>query len=80
MLYNVLKWTATVVLIIGTALNNLGMYPIGPIVSNFGTVIWVIISFIMREPSLIVVNIAMLLTGVGGLTYHYYPNLFQGLL
>ena len=76
---NLLKWSATVILIIGTALNSLGIYPLGPIISNLGGIIWTIISVRMKEPSLIVVNVVMLLTGIVGLTIHYYPDIFKEL-
>ena len=77
---NILKWTATAILIVGTAANSVGWYPEGPIISFFGGVLWTIISVRMKEPSLIVVNTVMLLIGIGGLTLHYFPYLFEGFL
>jgi hypothetical protein len=73
---NLLKWSATIILIIGTAANSLSFYPEGPIISFFGGILWTIISIRMKEPSLIVVNVVMLLIGIAGVTYKLYPNLF----
>jgi hypothetical protein len=64
-----LKWTATVILIIGTAVNSLGYYPEGPFILAVGGVIWLIVSIRWREPSLIVTNAVMTITGIAGLCY-----------
>lgn len=73
---NILKWTATVVLIVGTAVNGLGYYPLGPFILVAGGVLWTIVSIMWREPSLIVTNGVMLLTGIGALVYRLCPELF----
>ena len=67
-----LKWIATAVLIVGTAVNSLGYYPEGPMLLVLGGVFWTIVSIIWKEYSLIVVNAVMLLTGIGGLLLHYF--------
>jgi hypothetical protein len=66
-----LKWIATVILIVGTAINSLGYYPEGPLTLALGGIIWLIVSVRWREPSLIVTNGVMLATGLAGLTYRY---------
>lgn len=67
-----LKWTGTVVLILGTAINSLGYYPEGPITLAVGGVIWLIVSIRWREASLIVTNAVMLSTGLAGLAWKYF--------
>jgi len=64
-----LKWIATVTLIVGTAVNSLGYYPLGPIILAVGGLIWLVVSIIWREPSLIVTNAVMSITGIAGLCW-----------
>lgn len=67
-----LKWIATVILIIGTAVNSLGYYPAGPLILALGGVIWLAVSIMWREASLIVTNSVMTLTGLAGLCYTWF--------
>lgn len=67
-----LKWVATAILIVGTAVNSLGYYPAGPIILAIGGILWLIVSIRWREPSLIVVNSVMTATGVAGLVAKYF--------
>ena len=69
MIDNILKWSATVVLIIGTAVNNLGYQPAGPLLLLAGGSIWLVVSIRWKEPALIATNAVMTLTGVGALVY-----------
>jgi hypothetical protein len=64
-----IKWLATAILIVGTAINSMGYYPLGPIVLAVGGVLWLAISIYWREPSLIVTNAVMTVTGLAGLAY-----------
>jgi len=66
---NILKWIATVILIVGTAVNGLGYYPAGPIILAVGGFVWLSVSIMWKEPALIVTNVVMTLTGVGTLVY-----------
>lgn len=68
---HLLKWTATVLLIVGTAINNLGFQPAGPLTLLLGGVVWLIVSIRWREPALIVTNLMMVMTGAGTLLYRY---------
>lgn len=67
-----LKWTATVLLIVGTGVNSLGIYPLGPLILAGGGVLWTIVSIRWREPALITTNVVMLLTGLAGLGWVYF--------
>ena len=64
-----LKWTATVILIIGTGINALGFYPAGPVILVIGSFIWLIVSCMWNEPSLIVTNLVLCVVGAAGLLY-----------
>jgi hypothetical protein len=64
----VLKWIATVLLIVGTAVNSLGYYPAGPMILGVGGLFWTIVSFMWKEPSLIVTNSVLTAVTIIGLT------------
>jgi hypothetical protein len=66
------KWLATVILIVGTAVNSLGYYPLGPIILIVGGFVWLAVSIAWREPSLILTNAVMSLTGLAGVLYKLY--------
>jgi hypothetical protein len=62
-----LKWAGTAILIAGTAVNSVGFYPAGPLILSLGGAVWLAVSIMWREPSLIVTNAVMLSTGLIGL-------------
>lgn len=64
-----LKWTATVVLILGTGVNALGYYPLGPSILVLGSFLWLIVSCMWNEPALIVTNLVLCCVGIAGLLY-----------
>ena len=66
-----LEWIATIILILGTAVNSLGYYPHGPILLCLGGFIWFIVACRWGKLSLMVVNGVMLLTGITGLVYKW---------
>ena len=67
-----LKWIATVILIIGSGINSLGIYPLGPIVIIAGSFIWLIVSIMWKEPALIITNGVLVVVSTGALLYHIY--------
>lgn len=69
---DILKWIATGLLIIGTAINSAGFYPSGPFVLIAGGLVWLVVSIRWKEPSLIVTNAVLTLVAVAGLTYAYF--------
>ncbi len=71
-----LKWLATAILIVGTAINSLGYYPLGPIVLSLGGIVWLVVAVRWREPSLIVVNATMTATALLGLCVNLCKNIF----
>lgn len=62
-----LKWLATFTLIVGSFVNALGVYPLGPIVLIVGGLMWLTVSIMWEEKSLIVTNGVMVSAGVIGL-------------
>jgi hypothetical protein len=67
-----LKWTATAILIVGTATNSLGIYPLGALILILGALLWLIVSIIWREIALIVTNTVLVSVAAGGLIYTYW--------
>lgn len=68
---SLLKWTATLTLVVGTAVNSLGYYPMGPIILAIGGIIWLIVSIMWKEPALVVTNGVLVLVGLAGLVLKY---------
>ena len=65
----ILKWIATITLIIGTFINAgyPHLYPIGPAVLALGGAIWLIVSFMWKEPAWIITNGVLTLVGISGI-------------
>jgi len=68
---NILKWSGTSLLVIGTGVNSLGYYPQGPILLVIGGLAWLTVSILWKEPALIVTNSVLALVGIGGLFINY---------
>jgi len=62
-----LKWIATVITIVGAVCTSINMYPLGPALLNLGAFVWLIVSIMWREWSLIVINATLLLIYTVGL-------------
>ena len=69
----VLKWIATSILIVGCFVNSAfpDLYPAGPILLAIGGIVWLIVSCMWREWSLIVTNGVMTAVGLIGLAFFY---------
>jgi hypothetical protein len=65
----ILKWTATAILIVGTAVNGLGMYPEGPALLVLGGFIWLIVAVRIKDAPLIVTNLVMATVGLAAIIY-----------
>ena len=70
----ILKWTATAILILGTAVNSLGYYPLGPIILVVGGIVWLVVAIMWKEPALIITNAVMSAVGAGGLLINYLTS------
>ena len=73
----IMQWSATTILIIGTLINSLGFYPIGPILLTIGGIIWFIVAVRWRVVSLMVNNGVIVLMSLIGFIYHYYSALIS---
>lgn len=59
-----MKWCATVILILGTAVNGLGHYPLGPLLLVLGGLVWLAVAVRVRDLPLIVTNLVMSVVGL----------------
>ena len=64
-----LKWTATAILILGTAVNGLGYDPLGPLLLVLGGAIWLAVAIRVRDTPLIVTNLVMSLVGLAAVVF-----------
>jgi hypothetical protein len=60
-LNSIIKWTATVITIIGALAVANSWDPLNIYLFNIGSILWVWWAVRIKEPSIIVVNVAMLL-------------------
>jgi hypothetical protein len=65
----ILKWTATAILIVGTGVNGLGIYPLGPALLVLGGFIWLIVAVRIKDAPLIVTNLVMSTVGLAAIIY-----------
>ena len=68
---DIIKWSGTTVLIIGTGINGLNIYPMGAMILTVGGWIWLTAAIRARDMPLIVTNVVMSLTGLAGIIYNY---------
>ena len=66
---SLIKWSATLVLIAGSFVNSMQIYPQGPWILVFGGFLWLISALRMRDRALIVTNAVMVFAGAGPLIY-----------
>ena len=64
----ILKWIGTSILVIGTGVNSLGIYPLGPLLLGVGGLVWMTVGIMWKETSLIVTNLVLSLVTFIGLT------------
>lgn len=63
------KWLATIILILGTAVNGLGYYPEGPLILVLGGVIRLAVAVRVRDYPLIVTNLVMSAVGLAAVVW-----------
>ena len=63
------KWLATLVLIVGTAVNGLGYYPLGPSILVVGGFMWLFVAIRVRDWPLIITNLVMSTVGLAAILY-----------
>lgn len=69
-----LKWLGTWVLIAGTAVNGLNIYPLGVLMLALGGLLWLAAAVILKDRPLIVTNLVMTVTGLAGVVYNLFIN------
>ena len=70
-----IKWFASIVLIIGAATTAMDMYPYNMYFQFTGITGWLIVGWIWKDWSLIVVNIVgSLILLIGIIHYHFYTD------
>lgn len=70
--FQTVKWLATLVLIVGSFVNSMGWYPMGPFILVSGGCLWLWVSIKMRDKPLIVTNAVMILAGGLPLLWYYF--------
>jgi len=65
----ILKWMATAILIVGTGVNGLGIYPLGPALLVLGGFIWLAVAIRIKDAPLIVTNLVMSVVGLAAIVY-----------
>lgn len=71
---NKVKWLATIILIVGTAVNGLGFYPAGPLILVLGGVIWLGVAIKLQDWPLITTNLVMSFVGLAAVAWSLYAN------
>jgi hypothetical protein len=66
----VLSWTATAILIAGSAVNGLGHYPAGPLMLSLGGVLWFGVAMMRRDWPLMITNFIMSFIAVAMVIYN----------
>lgn len=63
----IIKWSATFLTILGAIFTSMDMYPWNVVAFNLGSLLWVWFAVLIKEKSLIVVNVGLLSVYVVGL-------------
>lgn len=66
MIDNFLKWTATVLILIGAVLTSFAIDPANIYFMNVGTLVWLIWALRIKDKALIVVNAGLLIIYIIG--------------
>ena len=70
-----LEWLATLIIIVGAIFTSTNVYPLGPILLNLGSLVWLIVSIMWRKWSLIVINGTLLcIYSIGLIAQFLYPT------
>lgn len=62
-----LKWSATAIVCAGALAASLNIYPLGALLLNLGSLLWLVVGVMWRERSLIAVNAVVLVIYTVGL-------------
>jgi hypothetical protein len=70
-LVDAIKWTATAILVAGSVMNGMNMYPWAQLVLVSGGIFWFVAACITRDWPLMVTNGIMNLAVIAGLLYNF---------
>jgi len=68
-LAEILKWIATSIVLFGSILISVNIYPLGPIIGNVGTAIFIVWAILIQDKAMICVNTGLFLIYGSGLIY-----------
>jgi hypothetical protein len=69
---SIFKWVATVILVMGSVMNGMNLYPWAQITLMIGGVCWFIVAYMWRDYALMATNGIMNLAVLGGLLYNFF--------
>lgn len=67
MLNEIIKWSATTIVILGSFINALGYQPEGLIILIVGALLWLWMGIRWKEMSMIVTNVAVIIVTIVGM-------------
>ena len=72
LLTQTLEWFATLIVIIGVAVNATGHHPEGPIIMTLGSLVWVIVGVRWKTASIVITNSVIVMVTALGLSFYYF--------
>jgi len=67
----IFEWAATIILIIGVALTAINIYPLNVYLSLLGNLMWLILGFMWKKNSLIVIQLVVVIIYIAGSIYNF---------
>ena len=65
-----IKWSGTILCLLGIALTSFNIYPLNLFLSFIGSVLWTLAGFMQKDPALMLVEfVAVILYMIGIVTY-----------
>jgi len=71
----IIKWTGTGILIVGTAINGMGYWPWGPLMLALGGVVWGAVAIATKDRALLVTNAVMSAVGIVAIAWSLWGPL-----
>jgi len=67
----IFEWAATIILIIGVALTAINIYPLNVYFSLLGNLMWLVLGFMWKKNSLIVIQLVVVIIYIAGSIYNF---------
>lgn len=71
MFEKIFEWSATIILIIGVAFTAINIYPLNVYFSLLGNLMWLVLGFMWKKNSLIVIEAVIVAIYVAGAIYNF---------